>query len=126
MKKINKYLLSILLLVVCLTFVACGGSTRVNYDLTTSDTYATSTIENINNDPYKFKNKTLKVWGKFKGNKSYYKLEENNSCCRWQFEVKLDNVSAPASGTNVTVVGKCVVTKVNGSTKWYLAVTDIN
>ena len=73
------------------------------------------------------KTKHSKCGGKFKGSSGYYTLNENNTCCRWQFEVRMDSgVSTPKSGANVTVAGKCVVNKVNGITRWYLLVSEIN
>ena len=127
-KRLKNYFVMALFLIVGLTFFsACSSSsTRINYDLTASDTYATSMVQNIQNDPYKYSGKTLKVWGKFKGSSSYYTLNENASCCRWSFEVKLDGVTAPDSGDNVTVVGKCIVEKTNGTTSWYLKVNEID
>ena len=60
-KRLKNYLVMALLLIVGLTFFsACSSTTRVNYDLTASDTYATSIVQNIQNDPYKYSGKTLK------------------------------------------------------------------
>lgn len=127
MRKIWKNcVLFVAIVLICITITACGGSTRINYDLTASDTYATSTIQNIEKDPYKYSGKTIKVRGKLNGSSSYYTLNENASCCNWAFEVKMDNVIPPKSGTNVTITGKCVVEKINGRTSWYVNVSKIN
>ena len=125
--KLFKNFLVLLVLVISLTCLTACGEMKINYNLVGNDTFANSTITNINNDPARYKDKTLKVWGKFKGSSGYYTLNENNTCCRWQFEVRMDSgVSTPKSGANVTVAGKCVVNKVNGITGWYLLVSEIN
>ncbi len=127
-KRFLKNFVVILTMFLCMTVLcACGGTMRINYDVTGNDSLATSTINNINSDPTRYKNKTLKVWGKFKGTSGYYTLNENNTCCRWTFEVKMDDgVQAPKSGANVTVAGTCIVSKQNGRTSWYLLVSEIN
>ncbi len=107
----------------CISLTACGG-VNVKYDLTTSDTMATTIISQIENDPYKYKGKTIKVRGKLQGDSSYYTLNENATCCNWSFEVKMDKVTAKP-GKNITIIGKCVVEKINGYTSWYVDVLEL-
>ena len=122
----KKCVLFVVIMLICTMFTACSSSARINYDLTTSDTYATSTIQNIERDPYKYNGKTIKVWGKLKGSSSYYTLNENATCCNWSFELRMGDMSVPKSGTNITITGKCVVEKINGRTSWDVNVSEIN
>lgn len=117
---------AIALLIICMSFTACGGSVNVKYDLTTSDTMATTVINKIESNPYSYKGQTIKVRGKLKGNSSYYTLNENATCCNWSFEVKMDKVSESfKTNSNITIVGKCVVEKTDGHTSWYVDVLEL-
>ena len=126
-KKLLRNLFAICFL--CLTtmmLVACGGasSAKIDYNLASKgDNFTYSTIINMQSKPQGYIGSTFKIRGKLQSNGSdYHYLSgyDAESCCNWEIEVKLKDLSLefPSNNKTVCVIGDYKYYKNSGKTHY--------
>lgn len=121
----------LLLIMVSLTLVGCGGKVKINLDLSGLSSYSvqsevnkmqkSSTAQN-----YIGKNIKLRAKAYASGDYHYVIGPDGDECCNWEIEIKLsENLeSFPKTGKNSYVTGEYKYYKENGKTYYYLELLD--
>ena len=126
MKRIKVFLASVLLLI-SIVFCGCGGSVKVDLDLSKLSSYA------VQSEVFKMQKsttaqdyigKTIKMRAKPKLSGDYHYIigPDGDECCNWEIEIQLsDNLADyPATNKNTYVTGEYKYYKEGGRTYYYL------
>lgn len=126
-----RYFVSSLLIFLTMALVGCGGSTRVNIDMSELSSYAVqSEVMKMqkSSTAQEYLGKTIKMRAKPYADGDYHYImgPDGDECCNWEIEIQLseDLESYPKSGKNTYVTGKYNYYKESGRTYYYLELIE--